>query len=96
MTGPEALGVRRCRGCGRLLHARDACTPCDTAIVHVVTTLGSTPDMPGQRVRAELAGGGPGFGDIPMWRYDPWAGVPEDVVARATKAYSDRIDQETV
>jgi hypothetical protein len=64
------FGARQCRGCGLLLLARDRCA-CDTATVHVITTLGPT-DGPGLVVPAQLAGAGHGFGDMPMWRFDPW------------------------
>lgn len=91
------MSTRRCRGCGRLLHARDACTPCDTSIVHVITSLGADPTLPGRRSPATLGPitrrGSEYVNGIPVWRYDPWAGVPEDVVARATEAYGERIDQ---
>lgn len=45
--------VRRCRGCGVLLTAGRSCTPCDTATVHVITTLGPT-DGPGRLRVARL------------------------------------------
>lgn len=76
MTDVSALGARRCRGCGTLLHARDRCA-CDTATVHVITELGPT-DGPGLVVPAELLG--PALHTrhrnqrcerIPIWYYNP-------------------------
>lgn len=52
MTRAEAR-ARRCRGCGLLLLANQTCVPCDTATVHVITTLGPT-DGPGVLVSAKL------------------------------------------
>lgn len=45
--------VRRCCGCGVLLLAGASCTPCDTATVHVITTLGPT-SGPGLLIHAAL------------------------------------------
>jgi hypothetical protein len=45
--------ARMCRGCGVLLLASQTCEPCDTATVHVITTLGPT-DGPGLLVSAKL------------------------------------------
>ena len=43
-----------------------------TDTVWTITDLGPT-DGPGLIAPAQMAGLGPGFGRMPIWRYDEWA-----------------------